>query len=214
MVKKYLVSIMPPIVYKAVAYIFRRRDKSGELSLFNGDDEYFKKVATGSRVYAEYGCGESTLWIAKNTSCKIYSVDTSRAWVDKTVGGISRSDVSLHWVDVGDLGDWGRPLGFEKREGFYEYFNWVWEQGDTPDLVLIDGRFRVCCFLTSLFKAEEGTTIIFDDYKYRRHYHIVEHFLTPIGFCGRQAIFVVPDKGSLDIDELSEYIRNFSFVFD
>ena len=34
------------------------------------------------------------------------------------------------------------------------------------DCVLVDGRFRVCCFLTSLKNAEQGTRIIFDDYVY------------------------------------------------
>lgn len=41
---------------------------------------------------------------------------------------------------------------------------------------MIDGRFRVACFLYSLLCAETGTVILFDDYSLRFRYHLVEDF--------------------------------------
>ena len=49
-----------------------------------------------------------------------------------------------------------------------------------PDLILIDGRYRVLCAL-QIYKFIEknklfNTKIIFDDYKNRKQYHIVSKF--------------------------------------
>jgi hypothetical protein len=54
-----------------------------KLSLFDGDDELFKASNHDETIYFEYGCGVSTIRVAKNYNCKIYSVDTSSIWVDK-----------------------------------------------------------------------------------------------------------------------------------
>jgi hypothetical protein len=46
-----------------------------------------------------------------------------------------------------------------------------------PDLVLIDGRFRVCCALTTLLKLKDRKfKLLFDDYMDRPHYNSVERF--------------------------------------
>jgi len=57
--------------------------------------------------------------------------------------------------------------------------------------VLVDGRFRVACFLASILSITEDTTIFFDDYVDRDYYHVVEEIIKPNRFCGRQAIFEV-----------------------
>jgi hypothetical protein len=87
------------------------------------------------------------------------------------------------------------------RHNFVRYTESLWVREEKPDVVLIDGRFRVCGFLTSLMYANAGTIIIFDDYVCRPHYHIVEEFLEPDHFCGRQCIFKVPNKHSLILRE-------------
>lgn len=50
-------------------------------------------------------------------------------------------------------------------------------KGDSPNLFLIDGRFRVCSFLTSLMMSKRGTVILFHDYYNRPDYHIIEQYL-------------------------------------
>lgn len=109
---------------------------------------------------------------------------------------------------------WGRPLSYDNRDGFQDYSDWMWRQAQKPDLVLVDGRFRVCCFLTALKYADEGTEILFDDYGSRRFYHIVEEFVRPSDACGRQRLFIVPRKSAIDQDELDANIRAFRYVFD
>jgi protein O-GlcNAc transferase len=40
--------------------------------------------------------------------------------------------------------------------------------GVSPDVVLIDGCFRVACFLACWANIQRPTTVIFDDYTERR----------------------------------------------
>ena len=54
----------------------------------------------------------------------------------------------------------GTPEGYKYRHNFKKYLNGIWEKSFKPDLVLVDGRFRVACFLTSLLKADKGSIII------------------------------------------------------
>jgi len=80
------------------------------------------------------------------------------------------------------------------------------------DVILIDGRFRVSCFLYSLINAKKDSIIIFDDYLNRPWYHIVEDVIPLYDKCGRQAVFKVPAtfNKSLAQDLLSKFL----YVFD
>ena len=107
---------------------------------------------------------------------------------------LASNKLHLLYYDVGLIGNWGVPVSYDKAENFYTYTDWIWQQSVNPDIVLIDGIFRICCFLTFIFHERKGTILIFDDYKNNQYYHIVEQFLKPQQYCGRQAIFVVPEK--------------------
>lgn len=148
-------------------YIFQNK-------LFDGDDTLFKKLIKDILIYGEYGCGKSTNYVIKNTSSKILSVDTQYEWIElvKEKNKEHLKRIKIFHIDLGATLDWGYPINYDKSKYFYKYTDSIWQCSVKPDLVLIDGRFRVCCFLTSLKYAEEGTKIIFDDYISRPHYHI------------------------------------------
>ena len=178
--------------------------------LFDGDDGLFKKLILDAKIYFEYGCGKSTEYTYKNSKASIFSVDTSKEWAFKILNlskGSSNDRLSVKWIDVGDVGDWGYPISFEKSHNFINYANWFWNFRLKPDLVLIDGRFRILCFLTSIKFASIGTKIIFDDYTNRPFYHVVERFLKIKSTCGRQALFEVDERSKKLVDEnvISEF---------
>ena len=100
----------------------------------------------------------------------------------------------LNRVDLGEIAAWGYPTTYRHRNRFHDYVVSPWRHGVKPDLVLIDGRFRVASFLHSLLTAEPGTRLIFDDYNNRPHYHLVEEFCPVKEREGRQALFLVPDQ--------------------
>ena len=184
--------------------------------LFNGDDTLFKDEIKKVDVYGEYGCGKSTKWVLNNTAIDVIAVDTSSEWVGAVKKDNQRNNerLNIHYSNLGDVGGWGYPLSYEKKERFSDYTDYIWRQKNNPQLVLVDGRFRVCCFLTSLKYAEEGTKIIFDDYINRPHYHYIEKYVRRKKQCGRQCLFIVPPKSSLDIDELNRDIELFRLVME
>lgn len=186
-----------------------------EERLFEGDSALFEDVVSRSATYAEYGCGTSTVWVANHTNCSIYSVDSSEVWISRTKSRFKRNEnINIYHANLGAVQNWGRPIGYDRHESFPDYTDWIWKQNVSPDTILIDGRFRVCCFLTTLLYAREGARIIFDDYMPRPRYHFIERFLKPEDVCGRQALFVAPRKDSLDADNLIRGIAQFRFVMD
>lgn len=183
------------------------------ISLFDGDDALFLERAARARVYGEYGCGASTIWMAANSSALIQSVDSSADWiaeVRRRTAAAERPPRLTH-VDLGPLGDWGRPLGYGARRLIPSYLEAPW-QGEAPELVLIDGRFRVACFLHGLLVAAPGTGLLFDDYANRPYYHLVEEFCPPMERCGRQALFEVP--ASLPRERIAAERDRFLYVMD
>ncbi len=181
--------------------------------LFGGDSDLFESAMAEASFYAEYGCGQSTSWVAKNTSLPISSVDSSAYWIAAVQDRLDgRQNVSIKHVDFGPVGDWGRPLGYANRSLITEYTEAHFGGDKQPDLILIDGRFRVACFLASLLHAKPGSVILFDDYTDRQHYHIVEEFLLPSATCGRQARFEVP--GDLPKEQVRCEYEKFLYVMD
>ena len=96
------------------------------------------------------------------------------------------------------------------RHNFKKYAELLWLNNEIPDLVLIDGRFRVLCFLTTIKFAPEGCKILFDDYNNRPFYHVVEEFCPKIDTCGRQALFEVSLPAKEKISEA--LIQSFQYV--
>jgi len=192
------------------------RDELDDNILFRGHDLIFKKLIKKSKVYLEYGSGKSTLWTLKNTNTKVYSIETDKEWYKKILENTNKETkkIDIKLVDIGPVINWGRPINYNYYKNFNDYTDFYWKKNIQPDLVLIDGRFRVCSFLTSLKFAQEGTFILFDDYIERGIYHIVESFIKKYDQNLEQALFKVPPKSEIDYERLEEMINNFRFVVD
>lgn len=151
-----------------------------------------------ARSYLEYGAGGSTVLAVEMGVRRIVSVESDRGFLQavKLAACGSEEDDRLteHFVDVGPTAEWGNPTDRSCSPRWPAYSSTVWrrylDEQEYPDLVLIDGRFRVACFLTTLIMAQSGTTILFDDYFDRPHYHLVEKYLAPVSRAGRMAEFV------------------------
>ena len=83
-------------------------------TLFDNNDILFKKYLKKSHVFAEYGCGQSTYWVLKNTTAQILSVDTSIDWI-KTIKQLevyNDQKIKLKYIDVGKVENWGFPIDY------------------------------------------------------------------------------------------------------
>lgn len=211
--QKVLRQGIPPFVLELGKKLLNLVWPAENRALFDGDDELFKNLVSKVDVYGEYGLGQSTIWISRNTLADIYSVDTSIGWINmvkKRVGNNLR--LGAEWVDMGELGSWGTPKKYPSRRVIESYIGSIWEREKQPELILIDGRFRVACFFKSILSGAPGTRILFDDYVNRPKYHIVEEYIARESTCGRQGLFVVPEEKNFV--ELEEKIQQFLYVMD
>jgi len=212
-IKKFIKLFIPPLLIILLRNILKKLFNPKK-KLFDGTDNIFVNNLTNDIIYGEYGCGLSTEYVLKNYSFPIYSVDSSKTWVNKFNKYQDRKNFKICSIELGEIGDWGYPLSYNNRKNFNKYFNFIWKQKDKPNFVLIDGRFRVACFLTTLLNANVGTKIVFDDYPHRKHYHIVEEFILPVSINKRQALFIVDENVSLEFEKIKFELNNFTYVRD
>ena len=175
---------------------------------------YIKQAST----YLEYGCGFSTVCAARSNVKNIISVDSDPQWimdVKKVVAGLGSNLVISH-CDIGEVGEWGYPKNFSMFRNYYKYATLGWDHARksnwSPQVVLIDGRFRVACFLYSLLVARAGTPILFDDYRDRSQYHLIEKYCDLQEMKGRMAVFL--SSKQYNVAELTEELLRHSIIPD
>ena len=165
-----------------------------------------------ARRIVEYGSGGSTLFAATDSRAELLSIESDRAWLarladDVTAQAPGRAGITLRHVDIGPVGDWGKPEGPAAFRKFSDYplSPWVDPVFEAPDLVVIDGRFRLGCFAATVLNATAPLTILWDDYADRPGYHPAETLLTPSRRIGRMVEFKVTPR-RLSLAEINRII--------
>jgi len=155
-------------------------------------------------VYLEYGAGGSTVMAADMGVKEIHSIDSDQGFLDAVQKKVAESHSSAksyaHHVDIGPTKEWGQPTDRTFANCWPRYCVAAWDvllsQDRRPDLILIDGRFRMASFLASLLLSKSGAIILFDDYFDRPQYHVVEKYMRPSATAGRMAEFIVDSSFS------------------
>jgi hypothetical protein len=167
--------------------------------------DYVTAEYGAARVILEYGAGGSTV-LAASLGARVFSVETDPAWivnVEKWLAANGVADrVTLHHADIGRTTRWGRPKKARRRHWarYLRYPRSVWNRPDfeQPDLILVDGRFRVASFLCAMTRIRRPTRLLFDDWLTRPDYHVVERFQRPALIVDRMAVFdLQPQRLSL-----------------
>ncbi len=165
------------------------------LSLPAAEADWLREVYGRARVILEYGSGGSTVLAGELPGATVFSVESDRAWAENLQAWFDAhppvADVRLHPVNIGKTRKWGHPLNHEQWKRFHTYPLSVWDREDFrhPDTVLIDGRFRAACFLTTAFRITRPVTVLFDDYVERNSYRSVEAYARPVETRGRMVRF-------------------------
>jgi hypothetical protein len=160
---------------------------------------YLAEKLNNINCFLEYGSGGSTVLASSSNIPYIYSVDSDKLFLEavaEKVRCLKNAETLIScWVDIGPTGNYGNPTDYTKAVKWPNYSIEPWRKilaaNHSPDLILIDGRFRVASFLASLVFAKPGTLILFDDYVERSNYHVVEKFIKPENILGRMAEFAV-----------------------
>ena len=113
----------------------------------------------------EYGSGGSTVYAARHTKGTVKSVESVAKWIQNIEGFLhsvdaKRKNVELVDEFIGRTGKWGYPLTPKKWIRFPNYPMNVWEKDKkySPDLVLIDGRFRLGCLAATMLNCKKKNT--------------------------------------------------------
>jgi hypothetical protein len=150
---------------------------------------YFREQLAKARNYMEYGSGGSTV-LANKMVTNLVSVDSDANLLGDVQRKLQENDqramTKLIHVNIGLTEHWGMPVftrptrrRLRRWEGYakapWRYFRTISQQ---PDLILVDGRFRVACVLESLLSLSplSQTQILLDDYVDRPWYDVVEQF--------------------------------------
>ena len=189
--------------------------------------EWFVEKLKQSERYLEYGTGGSTYLAAKN-KLSFICVDSDRFFLKavknkiKNDGYLDEAQQIYKYSDIGLTGPWGFPTmlvkpSLARMELFKKYSDPPQEcQSKTflPDLILVDGRFRVACALKiiRLLANDNNWLLVVDDYVGRENYHVIEQYAKLDRYVGRMAVF----KQTLDFssEDIDESIRYYETVLD
>lgn len=117
-------------------------------------------LGRGFRRYGEFGLGGSTLEAVRGDFTALVAVDSDERWVqavrqhpEMLAARRSRRLSVLH-ARIGPVGAWGKPADPATVRTWPRYVGTAWAEwsrrGEQPDLVFVDGRFRVACALSAL----------------------------------------------------------------
>jgi hypothetical protein len=195
-----------------------------DASVFDVDgDRYFAARLPKARVYLEYGSGGSTI-VAAKSGARFTSVDSDpfflRAVENKITSEFGRLNGDLIYCNIGITGFWGIPIfkrpsaGRRKRWKRYPLAPWGGHDASfLPDLVLIDGRFRVACALATIkyLSNKVPFEILVDDYGDRAEYREIEKYAELSSMQGRMAVF--KPKSDANLDDIDRAIDTYSLDY-
>jgi len=162
--------------------------------------EFIQAKLYRAKNYLEYGSGASTMMASKFKGLKTISIETDPDYIlylrdELPSNYLERTKSEIIHIDIGPVGEWGWPIEPQSSQKFNSYNFAVWrylrEIQFKPDLILLDGRFRVSTLVSSIINSP-NTLILFDDYFDRAHYKIVENLIQPHKEVGRIGVFKSP----------------------
>lgn len=165
------------------------------LTMPDAEAALLRATYAGAGVILEYGTGGSTLVAASCATKAVISVESDRAWLVKLQAWFKANPAPvpmvLHHGNIGATKKWGFPASGEKPDRWPGYALTIWDHKDFqhPDVVLVDGRFRLSCMLTTLFRITRPVRVLCDDYTPRPYYHQIEALVGAPEMTGRMAAF-------------------------
>lgn len=182
-----------------------------DLTLPEAEAAALRRAYAGADCILEYGSGGSTV-LAADMGAQVWSVESDPAWHARMEAWFrahpAKGAVHMTLADIGPTRDWGHPADDSVIRSWPDYALKVWDLPGFrhPDVVLVDGRFRLACFLTVAYRITRPVTLFFDDYAPRAAYHKAAALQPPAEMIGRMARFdLIPH--ALTPDRIRGYVK-------
>lgn len=160
--------------------------------------ELFLETVTPYKYYFEFGSGGSTRLVYNKTKCHITTIDSSLEWIQKIKELVPPGDrITYKHVDIGEIGEWGRPVNDEKKHQWHKYYEAIDEHPET-EIVLADGRFRVSCVLRTAMVCPDAKILI-HDFFFRPQYHVVLEVLDCMESVDQLGVFKVKENADRNV---------------
>jgi hypothetical protein len=166
----------------------------------------FLRYLNACTHYFEYGSGGSTAWASRTPTIQsVTTVENDPAWVETVKRQCPRA--TIRYINTGPVRPGGSPILETTRSSWHEYYDAIRTRATDPDLILIDGRWRVACALTVLQEVPSATILI-HDYTHRPSYHTLTRYLEPIEVVGTLVAFRSNGR-TPPSDEIARYVDAF-----
>lgn len=165
----------------------------------------FEKYLSQTTNYLEYGSGGSTVFASKFENIKkIKSIESDSEWASKIQ---KETRTEMNYINLGRTGGCGTPVDLSTKHLWPIYSQ---NYSEEFDLVLIDGRFRVACFLDICLKGTP--TLLFHDFLKRSEYHSVLQFCTVLESI--DTLVVLKINENINLEKVQELYKKYSLNSD
>ncbi len=186
--------------------------------LFGDEIQLMRKVfSSGYKRYLEFGLGGSTLMAIHHFET-VVAVDSDLQWVDAVKGhpdfanAIASGQSTILHADIGPTGDWGTPIDESCIKRWPSYIAAPWREWARrkclPDLVYVDGRFRVACCYSVVVSCllhvhKHFPKLLIHDFSHKRPYYmdILKYF--DVEEC-ENTLFLLKIKEEIPIGDIFE----------
>lgn len=215
------------VIYRHLKENKKRIENSDDFEwlMTENEKELFKKYIHHAKIYLEFGSGGSTIAALKFSEGQIYSVESSNEWIktlrqkNEIINNSEKSRrLNLIHADIGNVGMFGTPIVSENETNLERFLNYSqkifseYSKVKFADVILIDGRFRVACCLSTLLETNEDAVIILHDYWNRPGYHVIKNYVDIID--GVDTIMVCKKKQNISNDEIVREYEKYKYDYE
>lgn len=182
------------------------------------DSKAVMQRLTHTKVLLQYSCAAYTQEACTKTNIqKVIAVESNKSLSDSIYQSIMQKE-KLHMVyaNLGEVDAFGLPVSSEKFKNFHTFMVLPWALADkymlSPDTILINGPFKIACFLYSLICAQEGTVILFNNFFKNPAYEMVRNYCALEKRHGDMAEFIVHKNYVLS--DITAHIAKYSVIAD
>lgn len=191
---------------------------------------YLHRLMRSGKSYFEYGCGGSTILACQVPNIlKITTVESNLAFLNELlnsspclVDSYLNKRVEAVYADIGPISEFGIPSDFTRINNWPSYPEAVllsqnYHTEARPDLVLVDGRFRVASALNALLvldpptETSRGGILAIHDFFTRPGYYIVLEYAEVVDCI--ENMILLRRKSNLDWTLFMRDLKKYSYIY-